>query len=78
MVVVAGGVIPTQDHNFILGRGDNDSDEESRCCNAIFVTGTHITNAAIEVLRLIRDMRGGWRQLFAYDIGPPPRTLPRP
>ena len=25
VVVVAGGVIPTRDHNFLLGRGENDN-----------------------------------------------------
>ena len=27
MVVVAGEIIPTRDHNFLLGRGENDGDK---------------------------------------------------
>ena len=61
MVAVAGGIIPTQDHDFLLGRGENDGDEESRCCDAIFGTGIHITDAAVEVLHLICKKRVGGR-----------------
>ena len=61
MVVVAGGIIPTRDHNFLLGRGENDGDKESRYCDAIFGPATRITNAAVKVLRLIRKKRGGRR-----------------
>ena len=62
MVFVVGGIIPTRDHNFLLGRGEKDDNEESRCCDAIFVPGTHITNSALEVLCLIRNKRGGGRR----------------
>ena len=62
MVVVVGGVITTWDHDFLLGMGKNDENEESRCCNAIFGPGTHITNAAVEVLLLIRNKRGRGRR----------------
>ena len=47
VVVVAGGVISTRDHDFILGRGENDGGEESRCCDAIFGLGDRITDAAL-------------------------------
>ena len=59
MVVAAGGIIPTQDQDFILGSGENDGGEEIRCCDAIFGLGTRITDAAVELLGLIRDQRGG-------------------
>ena len=59
MVVVAEGFIPTWNRDFLLGRRENDGGEESRCCNTIFSTGTHITAAAVEVLRLIHNKRGG-------------------
>ena len=56
-MVVAGGIIPTWDHNFLLGRGENDGGEKSRCCDAIFGPGTRITSAAVEMLRLICNKR---------------------
>ena len=62
MVVVAGRVIPTQDHGFLLGRGENVGGEESRCCGAIFGPGTCITYAAVEVLCIIPYKRGGGRR----------------
>ena len=62
MVVVTGGIIPTRDHDFLLGRRKNDGGEESRCCDAIFGPRTHITDASVEVLHLIHDKRGGGRQ----------------
>ena len=58
MVVVAGGIIPTQNHNFLLGRGENNGGKEIRCYDSIFGPGTCITDAAVEVLRLIRDKKG--------------------
>lgn len=45
MIVVAGGVIPPQDYNFLLS--------ESKCCSAIFGPGTRITDAAQKVLDII-------------------------
>jgi methylmalonyl-CoA mutase len=45
IVVVAGGVIPPQDYDFLL--------EESKSCGAIFGPGTRITDAATSVLNLI-------------------------
>lgn len=45
MVVVAGGVIPPQDYDFLL--------KESESCDAIFGPGTRITDAAERVLGLI-------------------------
>jgi len=45
IVVVAGGVIPPQDYDFLL--------KESKCCAAIFGPGTRITDAARTVLSLI-------------------------
>jgi methylmalonyl-CoA mutase len=45
MVVVAGGVIPPQDYDFLL--------KESESCAAIFGPGTRITEAAQKVLGLI-------------------------
>jgi len=46
VVVVAGGVIPQQDYDFLLN--------ETKCCEAIFGPGTRITDAAMEVLALIQ------------------------
>ena len=57
MVVVAGKIITTRDHDFLLGRGENDSGKESRWCDAIFSPGNCITGAATEVIRLIRYKR---------------------
>lgn len=45
VVVVAGGVIPPQDYDFLL--------KESRSCGAVFGPGTRITDAANAVLNLI-------------------------
>ena len=45
IIVVAGGVIPPQDYNFLLN--------QAQCCSAIFGPGTRITDAAQEVLNLI-------------------------
>mmetsp|Transcript_12697 Transcript_12697/g.23804 ORF Transcript_12697/g.23804 Transcript_12697/m.23804 type:complete len:805 (-) Transcript_12697:66-2480(-) len=45
IVVVAGGVIPHQDYDFLLN--------ESKSCQAIFGPGTRITDAARKVLSLI-------------------------
>jgi methylmalonyl-CoA mutase len=45
IVVVAGGVIPPQDYDFLL--------KEEQCCSAIFGPGTRITDAAKMVLNLI-------------------------
>ena len=62
MVVVTGEIIPTQDHDFLLGRGENDGGKESRCYDAILGPGACITDAAIEVLCLIRNKRGEGRR----------------
>jgi methylmalonyl-CoA mutase len=45
IVVVAGGVIPPQDYNYLL--------KETKSCAAIFGPGTRITDAARKVLSLI-------------------------
>jgi methylmalonyl-CoA mutase len=45
IVVVAGGVIPPQDYDFLL--------KEKQCCSAIFGPGTRITDAAQKVLDII-------------------------
>lgn len=45
MVVVAGGVIPPQDYDFLL--------KESQSCGAVFGPGTRITDAAKKTLELI-------------------------
>jgi methylmalonyl-CoA mutase len=45
MVVVAGGVIPPQDYDFLL--------QESKSCGAIFGPGTRIVDAARKTLDLI-------------------------
>lgn len=45
ILVVAGGVIPPQDYDYLL--------EEEKCCSAIFGPGTRITDAATKVLNLI-------------------------
>ena len=47
IVIVAGGVIPPQDYDFLL--------KESKCCSAVFGPGTRITDAALETLRIIED-----------------------
>lgn len=47
IVIVAGGVIPSQDYDFLL--------KESKSCSAIFGPGTRITDAALETLRLIEQ-----------------------
>jgi methylmalonyl-CoA mutase len=45
MVIVAGGVIPPQDYDFLL--------KTTQSCSAIFGPGTRITDAARETLALI-------------------------
>jgi len=45
ILVVAGGVIPPQDYDFLL--------KESQSCGAIFGPGTRITDAARKTLQLI-------------------------
>lgn len=45
ILVVAGGVIPPQDYDFLL--------KESKSCGAIFGPGTRITEAASKTLKLI-------------------------
>ena len=50
IVIVAGGVIPPQDYDFLL--------EDSKSCSAIFGPGTRITDAALETLRLIEQKSG--------------------
>ena len=45
IVVVAGGVIPPQDYDFLMN--------ETKSCSAIFGPGTRITDAVREVLELI-------------------------
>ena len=56
------GIIPTRDHDFLLGIGENDGIEEIRCCDAIFGPRNRITNTAVEVMRLIHEKRGGGRR----------------
>ena len=48
ILVVAGGVIPPQDYDFLL--------KESKSCGAIFGPGTRITEAAAKTLKLIRRL----------------------
>ena len=45
MIVVAGGVIPPQDYDFLMN--------ESKSCGAVFGPGTRITEAAKRVLDLL-------------------------
>jgi methylmalonyl-CoA mutase len=45
IVVVAGGVIPPQDYDFLLN--------QEKCCSAVFGPGTRITDAAQKTLDLI-------------------------
>lgn len=47
IVIVAGGVIPPQDYDFLL--------KETKSCSAIFGPGTRITDAALKTLRLIEE-----------------------
>ena len=61
MMVVAWGIIPTREQDFIMGRGEKNCGEESRCCDAIFGTRIHITNVNVEVLHIILTTRGGGR-----------------
>jgi methylmalonyl-CoA mutase len=49
VVVVAGGVIPPQDYDFLL--------KESQCCSAVFGPGTRVTDAALQVLDLIEKSK---------------------
>lgn len=45
IIVVAGGVIPDVDYEYLLS--------ETKCCEAIFGPGTRIPDAAMSVLSLI-------------------------
>ncbi|KAK1736540.1 methylmalonyl-CoA mutase [Skeletonema marinoi] len=45
IVIVAGGVIPPQDYDYLM--------KETKSCQAVFGPGTRITDAALETLRLI-------------------------
>jgi len=45
IVIVAGGVIPPQDYDFLM--------KETKSCQAVFGPGTRITDAALETLHLI-------------------------
>jgi methylmalonyl-CoA mutase len=45
ILIVAGGVIPPQDYDFLLN--------ETKSCSAVFGPGTRITDAALDTLRLI-------------------------
>jgi methylmalonyl-CoA mutase len=47
IVIVAGGVIPPQDYDFLM--------KETKSCSAVFGPGTRITDAALETLRLIEN-----------------------
>jgi methylmalonyl-CoA mutase len=47
IVIVAGGVIPPQDYDFLM--------KETKSCQAVFGPGTRITDAALETLRLIEQ-----------------------
>uniref|UniRef100_A0A7S1ZPU6 B12-binding domain-containing protein n=1 Tax=Ditylum brightwellii TaxID=49249 RepID=A0A7S1ZPU6_9STRA len=47
IVVVAGGVIPPQDYDFLL--------KDAKCCSAVFGPGTRITDAAKKVMSVIRS-----------------------
>ena len=47
IVVVAGGVIPQQDYDYLL--------KETKSCSAVFGPGTRITDAALETLHLIEE-----------------------
>lgn len=45
ILVVAGGVIPPQDYDFLM--------KETKSCSAVFGPGTRVTDAALRVLSLI-------------------------
>jgi methylmalonyl-CoA mutase len=47
IVIVAGGVIPPQDYDFLL--------KESKSCSAVFGPGTRVTDAALRTLQLIEQ-----------------------
>ena len=49
VVVVAGGVIPPVDYNFLL--------HETQSCSAVFGPGTRVTEAALRTLLLINERR---------------------
>lgn len=49
VIVVAGGVIPPVDYDFLL--------HETQSCRAIFGPGTRITDAALQVLNLIEQQK---------------------
>ncbi|KAL7429139.1 hypothetical protein ACHAXH_002601 [Discostella pseudostelligera] len=46
IMIVAGGVIPPQDYDFLMNK--------SKSCSAVFGPGTRITDAALETLHLIQ------------------------
>ncbi len=48
IIVVCGGVVPAQDHGFLMDRG----------VAAVYGPGTHIPTAAAEVMALVRDRHG--------------------
>jgi methylmalonyl-CoA mutase len=47
IIVVAGGVIPPVDYDFLL--------KETQSCSAVFGPGTRVTDAASQVLDLIQQ-----------------------
>ena len=47
IVIVAGGVIPPQDYDFLL--------KESKSCSAVFGPGTRVTDAALRTLQVIEQ-----------------------
>jgi methylmalonyl-CoA mutase len=47
VVVVAGGVIPPVDYDYLL--------HETQSCRAVFGPGTRVTDAALQVLDLIEQ-----------------------
>lgn len=47
VIVVAGGVIPPVDYDFLL--------KETRSCSAVFGPGTRITDAAVKTLDLVEQ-----------------------
>jgi methylmalonyl-CoA mutase len=49
VIVVAGGVIPPQDYDFLL--------KETQSCSAVFGPGTRVTDAALQVLDLIEKSK---------------------
>jgi len=57
VVVVAGGVIPSVDYDYLL--------KDTQCCSAIFGPGTRITSAASKVLELIDRAAVGEQMAYA-------------